>query len=181
MSIWQKLFGPRAAPPLRFMPLDSISAPDVSRLHGRGGFARGWSISECEALLADKTVIADGAVSDKGRAGAAVLSRCAADEAEVLIIVVDPDLRRSGIGSRLMVAHCETLLRKGIRRLFLEVEENNLAARALYDRLGFVTAGSRASYYPLPDGGRARALILRCDLEQNLGQNLGRNLGRNLG
>ena len=175
------LFGPRNAPPLRFVPLDSASAPDVSRLHGKGGFARGWSISECEALLADRMVVADGAVSDTGRAGAAVLSRCAADEAEMLIIVVEPDLRRSRIGARLMQAHGDTLLRKGVRRLFLEVDEHNLAARALYDRLGFVTAGSRAGYYPLPDGSQATALILRCDLDRNPGLNPGRNLVQNPG
>jgi [ribosomal protein S18]-alanine N-acetyltransferase len=168
MGMWtqlrQWLPGRRKLPPLRILALDSSAAHDLSRLHARGGFARGWSVGECEALLADRMVVADGAVTTRGLAEAIILSRIAHDEAEVLIIVVNPALRANGIGGRLFRQHCDTLTRKGVRRLFLEVDENNAAACALYQRQGFVTAGSRAGYYPLPDGTKATALILRRDL-----------------
>jgi [ribosomal protein S18]-alanine N-acetyltransferase len=164
MTLWQTLLGGSRVPALRYLPLDSAAAHHVARLHAQGGFARAWSPAECEALLAERGVVADGAVSPTGPIEAAVLSRQAADEAEMLIIMVNPALRRNGIGRALLRMHGETLLRRGVRRLFLEVDEGNGAARALYQKHGFVTAGSRAGYYPLPDGTRATALIMRCEL-----------------
>lgn len=174
MSFWRRLFSLRHHHISRFEPLDSTHAADLADLHAAGGFARAWSTAECEALLADRSVIADAAFHDgaasaprKRRvaiAHAAILSRLAHDEAEVLVIAVDPAYRAQGLATRLMRLHGETLARRGVKRWFLEVAENNMPARALYARLGFVEAGSRPGYYPLPDGGRASALILRREL-----------------
>lgn len=170
MSLWRSLLGFRHHRASRLEPLTSDHAGDLARLHARGGFARGWAVAECEALLADRSVVADAAFHDQAFAGrdgkvahAAVLSRRAGDEAEILVIVVDPGFRRSGLGARLLAVHCEGLARLGVRHLFLEVAEDNAPARALYARFGFVEAGTRPGYYPKPDGGRANALVLRRD------------------
>ena len=160
-----RFFGFRHRQPLDHVALDSTSAADVARLHHLGGFARGWSVTECEALLADGRVCADGARARDGRIAAAALSRRAGDEAEVLVVLVDPSHRGLGVGSRLMGGHLENLSRSGVRRVFLEVDENNAPARALYARFGFIEAGRRPGYYPKPDGGRATALVLRRDLD----------------
>lgn len=48
----------------------------------------------------------------------------------------------------------------GATRLFLEVAEDNAAARALYDRLGFEPAGRRPRYYSRPNGPAVDALLL---------------------
>jgi ribosomal-protein-alanine N-acetyltransferase len=45
--------------------------------------------------------------------------------------------------------------------MFLEVASGNQAARALYERAGFIRVGRRARYYP--NGGDA--LVLRADLK----------------
>ncbi len=179
MSLWRsvmgfRIMGFRTAPPLRLMPLDATGSAEISRLHASGGFARGWSTAECEALLTDRAVTADALVGH-GKPGrrpdiaAAILSRRAADEAEVLVILVDPSRRRCGLGHRLLQAHAANLVRQGVRTLFLEVEEGNAAARALYAKNGFVMAGSRKGYYPLPGGGMATALILRRDMDGSFG------------
>ena len=55
----------------------------------------------------------------------------------------------------------------GAVRLFLEVAEDNAAARALYDRAGFRPIGRRKAYYARPDGGRTDALVLGRDLAMN--------------
>jgi len=51
--------------------------------------------------------------------------------------------------------------------MFLEVAEDNAAARALYDSAGFFGVGPREAYY-LGRAGRSlagsAALVLRCDL-----------------
>ena len=53
-------------------------------------------------------------------------------------------------------------------RLFLEVAEDNAAARALYATAGFAEAGRRRGYYAAADGGRRDALLLALDLTVTL-------------
>lgn len=71
----------------------------------------------------------------------------AAQEAELLRIAVDPARRRGGEG-RTLLRHCEAqLARMGIVTLHLEVRVSNAAARALYEREGWVPRGTRKAYY----------------------------------
>jgi ribosomal-protein-alanine N-acetyltransferase len=93
-----------------------------------------------------------------------ILSRRAAGEAEILTIVVQPNRRRDGIGRDLMKAHLGRLGALGVSSVFLEVDEHNAAARALYSGLGFEEVGARAAYFRQADGQRSAALILRCPL-----------------
>jgi ribosomal-protein-alanine N-acetyltransferase len=44
------------------------------------------------------------------------------------------------------------------------VDEDNQAARRLYDQFGFSQIGERRGYYPRPDGKTATALVMRADL-----------------
>ena len=55
----------------------------------------------------------------------------------------------------------EVLVAAGVRSLYLEVRESNVAARALYDSEGFAAVGRRRGYYrnPLED-----ALLLRREI-----------------
>lgn len=89
-----------------------------------------------------------------------VIGRVAADQAEVLTLAVRPEARQAGIGRALMQWLAAELARRGAAELFLEVAETNLAARALYARLGATQAGQRRAYYA--DGGNA--LVLRLAL-----------------
>lgn len=84
----------------------------------------------------------------------------AADEAELLRVAVAPPFRRLGHGSALVAAGLERLRAAGVRTCFLEVEDGNQPALALYRRLGFIGVGRRRGYYP----GGADALLLRLDL-----------------
>ena len=53
-------------------------------------------------------------------------------------LVVAPDARRRGIGRTLTAAGLRLAREQGVTRAFLQVEQHNEAARALYDGLGFV-------------------------------------------
>jgi ribosomal-protein-alanine acetyltransferase len=77
-------------------------------------------------------------------AGFVVCRKLAADESEILSLVVDPDLRRRGVASALM----RTVLddRTGAT-WYLEVRESNWRARNLYKKLGFVDVSLRPAYY----------------------------------
>lgn len=69
------------------------------------------------------------------------------DESELLRLAVLPEHRRDGLGRR-MLSHCLHLVEaSGSRLCHLEVRADNVAARRLYESLGFVVSGRRPGYY----------------------------------
>lgn len=140
------------------------AAPDIDRLaalHAES-FDAPWSAAALAALLAQPGV--EAAVEDDGF----ILIRVVAEEAEVLTLAVRPASRRRGLGSRLLARAAARAADRGARTLFLEVAEDNTAARALYDRAGFTPAGRRRGYYARADGPAADALILNLNLAARL-------------
>lgn len=79
------------------------------------------------------------------------------EDADVHTIGVAEPYQRRGIGRALMVHMWETALALGVRRMFLEVREDNTAALGLYTSLGFESIGKRENYYK--DG--SAALVMR--------------------
>ena len=81
-----------------------------------------------------------------------IVAFCAAwhigDELHINSVVVAPRLRRRGIASQLLAHVLES---SGRVRATLEVRESNRAARALYERFGFVTTAVRERYYQDPE------------------------------
>jgi [ribosomal protein S18]-alanine N-acetyltransferase len=148
-------------PSLEIRQLRPEHAKGCAAIHA-AAFAHAWSAGEFERLLAAENVFADGAFDSRGAAlyGFA-LSRHAADEAELLSIAIDPARQRDGFGRALLQAHLAQSERRGVRAMFLEVEESNAAAVALYRKFGFAEVGQRAGYYRKAGGGKASALIMR--------------------
>lgn len=163
MMSWLSLFRRPAPPAIR--KLGAAEAGAVHVIHAQA-FLRPWSALDIESVLTDPAVFADAAQASRGGGDLLgfVLSRKAADEAEILSIAVDRRARGAGIGRALLATHAARLTQAGVRSLFLEVEESNAPARALYARAGFVQAGRREAYYRKPSGDAAAALILRLDL-----------------
>jgi [ribosomal protein S18]-alanine N-acetyltransferase len=87
------------------------------------------------------------------------LCRNAADEAEILSLGVVPAARRGGVGRALLRAIMARGSIGGVRRLYLEVAEDNGAALGLYRAAGFLQVGRRPAYYRRPTGP-ASALVL---------------------
>lgn len=92
------------------------------------------------------------------------MSRIVRPEAELLTIVLDPRQRGRKLGHVLLESHLAHLAASGVREVFLEVDENNGPALALYRVFGFAQVGKRPGYYTLKDGTRATALVLRGDI-----------------
>lgn len=126
----------------------------LAALHATA-FAAPWSAREFADLLAQAGVFA--VVEPEGF----ILIRQVLDEAEILTLAVRPQARRAGLGGRLVGQGAVAAARRGAGRLFLEVAEDNAAARALYDRAGFRLIGRRKGYYA---GGNTDALVLGLDL-----------------
>ncbi len=93
-----------------------------------------------------------------------VLSRRAADEAEILTVVVAPPLRGGGHSRSLLREHLNGLALTGTTRVHLEVDEGNEPALKLYRRMGFKQVGARTGYYAKADGSRATALTMSAEL-----------------
>jgi ribosomal-protein-alanine N-acetyltransferase len=72
------------------------------------------------------------------------------DELHINNLAVIPDARRSGIGSALLARVLDEARDMGASRALLEVRRSNEAARRLYERFGFTTAGVRHGYYSDP-------------------------------
>ncbi|MEJ5358523.1 MAG: ribosomal protein S18-alanine N-acetyltransferase [Desulfobacterales bacterium] len=73
--------------------------------------------------------------------------RVVEDEAEVLRLAVHPGWRRRGVGASLLAEGLCRIARRGGRRVFLETEASNAAARAFYRAFGFLEIARRRGYY----------------------------------
>jgi [ribosomal protein S18]-alanine N-acetyltransferase len=68
-------------------------------------------------------------------------------EIQLINVAVHPEKRGKGLGRFLMGKMTETGVANGMHQVWLEVRTSNLAARALYGKLGFSTVGRRTLYY----------------------------------
>jgi ribosomal-protein-alanine N-acetyltransferase len=143
-------------------PATQRDAARLAQLHGVS-FHRGWGEGEFEAMLSERNTLVHRLKLGRKVIGFAV-SRMAADEAEILSIAVDAGHRGRGLSRNLLLIHLGHLAGRGVRSVFLEVEENNAPARRLYERTGFAVVGRRERYYKQPDGEQWNALLMRRDL-----------------
>ncbi|MFL6797168.1 MAG: ribosomal protein S18-alanine N-acetyltransferase [Xanthobacteraceae bacterium] len=135
-------------------------AAALASLHA-DAFHRGWSEAEFEQLLLERNVVAHRATRGAGLVGF-IVSRIAADEAEILSLAVAVSQRGTGLGGRLLDLHLRSLAGRGARTVFLEVDPRNEPAGRLYRRAGFREVGRREGYYSTAGG--SAALVLRRDL-----------------
>jgi len=111
-------------------------------------FAKGWDAAEIGQFLGVPGCLALLASTSRAQAPQGFLIvRSAGDEAELLTLAVDPACRRLGLARALLGAAASALRGAGTKRLFLEVDEENSAARGLYQSLGAVVVGRRPRYY----------------------------------
>ena len=157
------LFGlfPRAS---AFRPIGPERSGECAAIHAES-FAHPWSENEFEQLLLVREIVSDGAIDPADCAlDGFILSRIALDEAEILTIAVAAERRRCGVGETLLATHVNGLTNRGVRRLFLEVDAANAAARALYAWRGFHPVAERKAYYRVAGAAAATALVMRLDL-----------------
>ncbi len=137
-------------------------APRLAQLHG-ASFHRGWGEGEFETMIAERNTLVHRLKLGRKTIGFAA-SRIGADEAEILSIAIDTGHRGRGLSRDLLLTHLGHLAGRGVRQIFLEVEENNAPARRLYERAGFAVIGRRERYYRQDNGEQLNALLMRRDL-----------------
>lgn len=72
------------------------------------------------------------------------------DELRVMTLAVEPSARRQGIASELVRFMLTIGRTQGAVRAILEVRASNLAARGLYEQMGFCQTAIRTKYYTNP-------------------------------
>ena len=82
----------------------------------------------------------------------------AADEADITNIAVDSEVRRMGIGRRLLLCLVEQAQKAGLANIFLEVRESNINAINLYIKSGFEKISVRKRFYSNP---QENAIIMK--------------------
>ncbi len=120
----------------------------------------GWSEQSVDSLAATDGAVLIAAFTGKQMAGF-ILTRCAADEAELLTIAVDPDFQRMGVASLLICAAEKELKKNAVISFFLEVRCDNAAAIACYLKLGFEKIAVRKNYYIDDSGSKIDADVFR--------------------
>lgn len=93
-----------------------------------------------------------------------IIVKRAADQAEILTLVTDPEHRQKGTG-RALLTHMEHLLiAQKTQIIFLEVAEDNHPAIALYKSCFYEAFGRRPAYYKR-ESGRVAAISFRKRLD----------------
>lgn len=154
--------------------LEDLGAVTLNRSHARAmadihadTFRPAWTDGEFAELL-DNANVGGVALMEQAQHGGAMLGfalvRIVDGEAEILTIAVTPKWQNHGVGQRLMRMVLANLHADRVSKLFLEVDENNKSAVALYKRVGFEQVAIRKNYYNLGEGKKSHALVMRRDV-----------------
>jgi ribosomal-protein-alanine N-acetyltransferase len=121
-------------------------------------FGEAWNAGQCLGIMSLPDVWLTFAEDGERTIGFA-LSRFMIDEAELLLLAVEPDARCHGVGRALIERTAQIAVGKGANRLLLEVRDGNHALD-LYHDAGFREIGRRRDYYRGTDGAMRDALTL---------------------
>ena len=143
---------------LSIRPLAPRDAKAVVAITRASAEAPQWSEAEFERIAGYESATGQAWVACvKQKVVGYVVARRAADEVEILNIVVAKRRRRRGVGGVLLERALAAARAAGVRKAFLEVRESNHAAIGMYQRHYFLSVGRRAMYYSAP---REDALIM---------------------
>lgn len=145
--------GEAATAKTRLATRDDIAA--LTDIHA-ASFATGWSVMDLSSSLSIPGAAAI-VVELAGIIYGFVQFQWVAGEAEINTICVLPNYRRQHFGRDLMEGLIRQLEAMKTTKLFLEVAENNHAARGLYESFGFQASGVRNAYYA--DGQNAVTMV----------------------
>jgi len=151
----------RLGPDVRLRQGEASDLDEVMRIMSAAFhpcFGEAWTKSQCAGILPMRGVTLTIADGTDGPAGFSLV-RAVSDEAELLLLAVDPARQGHGIGQFLLDDFISTAREAGASGLHLEVRDGN-PAMELYLRAGFVPAGRRRNYYHGPEGEAYDAVTL---------------------
>ena len=138
------------------LPSDSVA---LASLH-KNCFETAWREEEFLDFIKESIVL----VAGRPVSGF-IIARHILDEAEIISLAVSPCARNMGIGTALLAEACDQLSQLGVRRIFLEVAQDNHSALTLYHRAGFSHVNLRKAYYRRSVGPAVDAVIMSRNLD----------------
>lgn len=141
--------------PIEIRPANARDISSLIEIERQSPTTAHWTPQQYQYLLADDLALPERlALIAQEVATPAILgflvARHLAPEWELENIVVAPEARKKGIGTRLLTEWLSRALETNSEAVFLEVRESNSGARQLYERLGFQESGRRTGYYNDP-------------------------------
>lgn len=105
-----------------------------------------WSLDMVEGSFSDNSFFGYVAVSEEEIIGYVGMS-CVFETADVLLVAVREDFRKSGVATKLLKIAFEKTKALGGERVMLEVDTKNVAACMCYEKIGFNRIAERKNYY----------------------------------
>ncbi len=133
----------------------------LAALH-QTSFETPWSADEIGKLLTHPGTNATLAMDMHHTPVGFVLVRQAADEAEILTLCVDPQYRAQKIATRMVDSLKAEFKTQKVKKIFLEVADDNFPAIRVYQNCGFNTVAKRPGYYNKHGQSAKDALIMAC-------------------
>lgn len=130
----------------RIRPATADDLSEVVRVES-ASFPNPWDRADFREFLDDVFLVGE---EPAGTVVGFAIGRSGGGEGEILNVAVTPEVRRRGIGRRLLVAVLESVAAAGAEDVYLEVRQSNAAAMAMYRNEGFRAVGLRVSYYRNP-------------------------------
>ncbi len=91
------------------------------------------------------------------------ITMSAVGDMDILSVAVRPVFRKMGIGQKLLENLLTNAYENDIYDVFLEVRKSNIAARSLYEKMGFEKIGERKNFYDLP---REDAVLMKKTIKE---------------
>lgn len=161
--------GYNAKPDVLVQPAEKRDISNLAEIHA-ASFRHGWSDGELEKMFSNKNylcMVAHPPRTVKNKPSGFIFIRSVLEEAEVITIATDPNIRRKGVARKLLQETIRKLEFDRKEKLFLEVDEVNKAAINLYKSFGFKTISERSGYYSdgdNPKGKKSTALVMQLEL-----------------
>jgi [ribosomal protein S18]-alanine N-acetyltransferase len=134
----------------RIRPAIVPDIPAMLALEQNARSAAHWDVSAYESIFdpnAPQRIAL--LLETNGQLQGLVVARITGNDWELENIVVNQNSQRRGLGRQLLTALIDSVS-ESATSIFLEVRESNMAARALYEKCGFVISGRRTAYYRHP-------------------------------
>lgn len=147
---------------MRMRMVGPVESPMLVAIH-RQCFPNYWDVDAFNDFFAIPGTFAT--VAEIGDDTVAMcVHRVQHEQADIITLAVLPGWRRRGLGRILLENAMKHALSMGADRMFLDVEDGNGAAKALYEAHGFSVINRRVHYYRQKDGSYTDALVMNCKL-----------------
>lgn len=142
---------------------EAAEIASISRQQVEYGLSWRWTPARIKRSINDKETM----VLIASRAGVThgfAIMKFADETAHLLLLAVQPKMRRDGIGTSMLNWLEKSCTTAGIQQVRLEVRASNQVARCFYEKLGYKRVELVTAYY---DGSEA-AIVMQRELNQRL-------------